>query len=172
LALILDKQPFGENGSLVYLFTKELGFVEARAMGTRRIVSKLSAHLEPNCLSEVRLIEKNGFLLVDALRKEKKNFSWEILNILKKVSAVGEKDLKLWEKINPSGIKDSSTGQAQNDLSARFLLDHMGFNPKYVKCSVCGEKEGQKVFYLNNQEFICGNCLMALKVSRDEVVYI
>jgi len=159
LALVLDKESRGEYGNLIHIFTKELGRIEARTWGSRKIVSKLSPHLEPNFFSEIRLIEKNGFLITDALREGKKNFSWEVLTILKNISAPIEKNEEIWKKIE------------EGEMEKEFLLKHFGFDPKFSGCSICGNFY-PKVFYLKEQEFLCGNCLLSLKVPIDEVIYI
>ena len=58
---------FTEADSLITFYTKDFGKVGAKAKGAKRIVSKLSAHLEPLNFVLVRLIEGRGFQIADAL---------------------------------------------------------------------------------------------------------
>ena len=58
---------FTEADSLITFYTKDFGKVVAKAKGAKRIVSKLSAHLEPLNFVLVRLIEGRGFQIADAL---------------------------------------------------------------------------------------------------------
>ena len=82
-ALILDREPLGETDSYIHLLTAEYGKLSAKAKSLRKITSKLSSHLEPNSISLIRFVGKKGLHIADALKLHKKNYSWNILNLLK-----------------------------------------------------------------------------------------
>jgi len=70
-AIVLDREELGEFDSRIFLYTKILGKVAARAQSARKITSKLSAHIEPLNLVNARLVYGKNFQLVDALRFQK-----------------------------------------------------------------------------------------------------
>jgi len=159
LALVLDKEIVGESDSEVHFFTEKLGRVTARAIGARKILSKLAAHLEPNSVSFIRLVEKKGFLVTDAIKEKNLNFSFKELLVLKNGTAEFEKDQFLWEKIN------------EGKFSVNEMLKHFGFNPKFSACSFCGE-EKPDFFYLKIHEYVCGRCVFNLGILGEEMVNI
>lgn len=54
--IVLDKQPWGERDSKVFLYTREYGRLDAIARGSRAILSKLNGHLEPFNSVELMII--------------------------------------------------------------------------------------------------------------------
>ncbi|MDO8574288.1 MAG: recombination protein O N-terminal domain-containing protein, partial [bacterium] len=70
-AIVLDREPSGETDNRFSIYAKGFGKIVARGKSTRKITSKLSGHLEPGNLVKVRLIEKNGLQVVDALKSGK-----------------------------------------------------------------------------------------------------
>ena len=70
-AVVLDRLANGDlNGRVVFL-TKRFGKLVGKARSIRKITSKLSGHLQPGNLVQVRMIEKNGLQIVDALKKSR-----------------------------------------------------------------------------------------------------
>ena len=59
-AVVLDKETSGDLDIRVSMFTKKFGKLKVRAKSARRIVSKLSPHLEPGNVAQVRIIEKSA----------------------------------------------------------------------------------------------------------------
>lgn len=159
MALVLDKEPIREFDSEIHLFTEKLGRVTAKAIGARKILSKLSAHLEPNSVSFIRLVEKKGFLVADAIKEKRLNFSFEELLVLKNGTAEFEKDQFLWERIN------------EGKFSVKEMLKHFGFNPKFSSCSFCGEGKPE-FFYLKRHEYVCERCVFNLGMEGEEMVNI
>jgi len=156
-AVVLDKEPFGEMDVKVSLFTKKFGKIVARAKSARKITSKLSAHLEPGGLVKVRLVEKNGFQAVDALKIAKINISLFNLFLLNKVLAEMEPDFSIWQIL------------VSNDFNWRKILKILGWDPKEAVCSKCG-KSRTAAFNFLNQEFFCQMC--ASQFSSDELISI
>lgn len=117
-AFVLDVQPAGEYDARVFLFTKELGRVTARAKSIRKINSKLAGHLQPLMLSTVRLVEKHGFQVVDALmlrdlRKgvEPKNIR-ELLEVARTIYETTSEHLRepaLWSLLEDGDILNRRT---------------------------------------------------------------
>ncbi len=53
---VLDRLPFGEGNSFIYLFTRDLGLVGASARSVRDIKSKLRYGLQNFCHSKISLV--------------------------------------------------------------------------------------------------------------------
>jgi len=149
-AIVLDKEPSGEYDVRVHLYTKELGRVVAKATSARKITSKLNAHLEPLNLVDVRMVNKNSFQIVDALRKNK--ISPNFLNIVKatkELTAENDFDYSLWTVLTALIQK--------NQPNMGVVLSVLGFDPKFANCEMCG---GDCHFFsLINQGFYCKNCV-------------
>lgn len=173
-AFVLDKENAGEMDSLVYLYTKNLGKVIAKAKSSRKITSKLGGHLEPLNLVKIRLVEKNGFQVVDALAIKKflagkpafliAKFL-RIMKFIKEMTFECQTDFQLWLL-----LKKILTGpSADEKIIYRSLLKIMGFNPKFAECSQCRKKEAT-AFSPEEQKFLCRKC--AFKVPKNGIILI
>jgi DNA repair protein RecO len=165
-AVVLDKENAGELDSLIYLYTKDLGKVVAKAKSSRKITSKLSGHLEPLNLVKVRLVEKNGFQAVDALALKK--FSAKFLRVaefIKEMTFECQADLKLWLLIK----KILAKPEIEEKIIYRSLLKALGFDPKFAECANCRKKEAY-AFSPEEQKFLCRKCSM--KIPKNEVIFI
>ena len=165
-ALVLDANNVNELDKLVYLYTEELGKVVARAKSARKITSKLAAYLEPLNFIRIRLVEKNGFQIVDALNFDKITVSPQNLAIsrfIKEMTAELQPDKKLWRFIRQS---------AQKNFSYRPLLKILGFDPDFARCHIC-DSPSVIYFFKNDQIFFCQRCLSrGSKIPKDEIVLI
>jgi len=184
-AIVLDKEDVGEMDSLIYLYTKDLGKVIAKAKSSRKITSKLGGHLEPLNLVKVRLVEKKrlpnsrqGFQIVDALvikrflagRLAPAFLTAKFLRVMKFIKEMTfeyQRDLQLWLLIK----KILASPAADEKIIYRSLLKVMGFNPKFAECAECHRKE-VRAFSSENQKFLCEKCFTALKIPKNEVVLI
>ncbi len=59
-AIVIKRQSYRENDSLVLVYTKEAGLLELLAKGTKRPRSKLAGHLEPITLAEIMAVRGRG----------------------------------------------------------------------------------------------------------------
>lgn len=152
-ALILDKTVSNETDLIVDLYTKELGRIKAKVTSGQKIVSKLSPHLEPLTFSLVRLTEKNGFTVADALTQNKiKPFS-QALRLLASV-----RELVFFEEIDPKlwfWLKKSLN--AKSPIIFSQFLKILGYDPKLAKCQKCHSKF-IKYFLATDQIFLCQRC--------------
>lgn len=146
-AVVLDTEPQGEADTKVFLYTRELGKVLARAKSVRKITSKLAAHLEPLTLVKLRLIEKNGFQIADALMADRLPASHlKILALINGLTFEGEPDYHLWSLIK-SGVNSPSA-----------FLKILGFDPLLATCALCS-RANPEYFSFGDQSFFCKSCL-------------
>ena len=147
-AIVLDKDPVGEADSQIYLYTKELGRITARAISARKIVSKLASHLEPGNIIQVRLIQKNRFHAADAVQTgtfPKNSDSLAVLRLVKDLTGEGQQDPEMWELLK-SG---TATG-----ISALSVL---GFDSQFAVCENCGNEKPSH-FVFGRLEYYCMSC--------------
>ena len=156
-AVVLNKEPNGDLDARVSLFTKKFGKLVAKAKSVKRIVSKLSAHLEPGNLIDARIVEKNGLQVVDALKKSRLPINPSHLYFLDCLLPEGEAEPHIWAML------------LSGDFSWPSILKILGWDPKTASCAGCNSKQ-VSAFDIRSQEFFCHSC--SLKLSQDELLYI
>lgn len=162
-AVVLDRFTTGESNSLVILYTQDLGLIKASAKSSRSLKSKLSGHLEPLTLAQVRLVKKNQFTIVDALAI--KNFSSllgrsqvshaqtlqrqrELLSIFKFIAqsaALEQPDQELWMLLE------------QGKVFTKDILKVLGLDPAHAICNQC-EAPNPTHFLINEGYYLCAKC--------------
>ena len=156
-AIVLDKDTSGDMDIRVSLFTKKFGKLKARAKSARRIVSKLSPHLELGNVAQVRIIEKNGLQVVDALKQRFLPILPSNLCFLNQIISDGEPDLRLWQSI------------VFQDFKWARILEILGWDPREAACALC-TREKPAFFSVFKQELFCGGC--ASKLGKSALLYI
>lgn len=165
-AVVLGQKPSGTQDRIVNLYTRDFGRLEARVVGGRRIVSKLSPHLEEGNLVEVRLVEKNKFILADALLKKrfgKTPAVFEVLFLLKSLSPELAPDLRLWHGF--------LQGLERRNLDKKTLLKFLGYNALFARCENCESRE-IGYFSVTDQTFLCRRCFNKMPSRRFETISI
>ena len=165
-AVVLDKEDLGEQDSRVFLYTKDLGKIAAKATSARKITSKLAGHLQPFNLITARLISKQnffdgkGFQLADALSIDNsKNLKSDpellseaikTFDLIRRSIPEGVPDRELWEFLG--GILNK---EAPAHLSNALQI--LGFDSAYAVCELCdNSKPGY--FFPKNNFFVCQSC--------------
>lgn len=156
-AVVLEREPIGELDFRVSFFTKRRGKMVAKAKSARKILSKLSGHLVPGNIADIRLIEQSGLQVVDALKKGTIPFVEPDLQTLSAILADGEADLPLWRQLE------------EGKFSWRETLKTLGWDPEFAVCSLCAKRHPE-AFHLRAQEFFCRPCSSDSGVK--EVIYI
>lgn len=147
-ALVLDRQDSGEQDCRVYLYTKEAGKLSCKVKSVRKIVSKLSGHLQPANFVTARIVDKNGAQLVDALTAQKSEADPALIKnlfLVKDLAAEGEPDSDLWEFLQ------------KGNLETKTLLSFFGFDPAFAKCYSC-QNSNPDFFYPPDTSFYCRQC--------------
>lgn len=175
-AFILDVQEKGELDSLVTLYTCDFGKITAKAKSIKKITSKSAGHLQPLNFAKIRLVEKNGFQIIDALTSEScaklkinPDFFAKFLNIakfIKDATFEHHPDNRFWLVIKKVMGLDIIKDEI---IIYRGLLKILGFDPEFADCAVCELKE-IKFFLKDGHCFICQKC--ALKAPKDELILI
>lgn len=170
-AIILNIKPVNEQDNLVDLYTKDFGRIRARVTSGRKILSKLSPHLDPLNLVKVRLVEKKQFIVADTitldrfeeLRKSRTSLgaTLELVNVLRSLLFSSEPDLRLWHWLNLSLKK--------REFKYGEFLKILGYDAKSARCEICGSGNVSH-FSTDDQSFICYRC--HTKFPKTRLLYI
>lgn len=150
-AVVLAKNELKDADSRVSLFTRKYGKISARAKSARKITSKLSAHLELGVFTRVRLVEKKGFQVVDALKRSKLAFQPPDMHFLDVILPEGEPEEYIWRLL---------TGENGESFNRRKILAVLGWDPVVASCNACDRNE-VAAFHLKSQDFFCGACSLS-----------
>jgi recombinational DNA repair protein (RecF pathway) len=156
-AIVLRKDPLGGLDGRYTLFTKRFGRISAKAKSSRKITSKLAAHLEPGILTKIRFIDTRGTQLIDALKIDRVALPLGDLHFLSQLLPDAEPEPELWNLLTQKGFSWTET------------LGILGWDPESAECVICGEKH-PKYFYIPRQEFYCRT--HASKARKDAVIFI
>ncbi len=166
-AVILRKEPARELDLRVTMFTDQFGKITAKATSGRKITSKLSAHLEPGTLSFIRLAEKGGLQLTDALKQAKLPLTPQDLHALDLLLPSEEEDPNLWEVFTK--LAGDSAGNATWDWPQVLAL--LGWDPREALCEKCHVRRPE-YFALQSQSLYCAQCAATSRIPRDALLYI
>lgn len=158
-AVVLDREENGNLDAVLSIFTKKFGKLHAKAKSARKITSKLASHLEPGNLSQLRLVEKNGFQITDALKQARLGVSPPDLYCLNQLLPEAEPDLHFWEAL------------AGGKFNWQRILKILGWDPSLGHCEVC-RKEAPEFFHLKKLDFVCERCVATSRIPKSEVVYL
>lgn len=175
-AIVLEKQDLREQDSRVFLYTKDFGKIVAKATSSRKITSKLAAHLEPLNYVTVRLISKGdafegrGFQVADALllhqmRHSDAGFMRALLQAANAVNLLvpeAVRDNDLWLRLH--AMREQKAGVAADEL-----LRFFGFDPEFAECEFC-RRTIPNYFFPKNHFFICHICFLSSRIERKDLV--
>ena len=156
-AFVLDREPIGELDFKISLFTKRRGKLVAKVKSARKILSKLSGHLLPGNMADVRLVERNGLQVVDALKTGTAPSAVADLRRLSALLHEDEADPHLWKQLQGGAF------------DWHEVLAILGWDPTHAVCAICGHSHPD-AFHIRGQEFFCRQC--ALNVLEKELLYI
>ncbi len=193
LAIILKRQSYRENDSLVIVYTKKFGKLSLVARGTKKTQSKLAGHLEPISLAEIMIIKGKGHDYIgSALGKEaflnikddlnKLYYAGQAIRIFNRLIKDSQADerlfylLKNWlELINTVDVLDKERGELFLGFFVIRLLSELGYSPEMSNCLVCKQKitPGNNYFNLQSGGVVDKDCFQAnnnlIKISDDTI---
>jgi len=126
-AIVLAKTTAGETDGRIALYTEELGRIDVIAKGLKKIIAKLSHHLEPLNLIQCSIVSANNKHLTSALtinsflniRKNEAALFVALKNvgILNQAFSMPEPDKVLWKKLN-GFLENLDSLSLKNDVNA------------------------------------------------------
>ncbi len=170
-AIVLGFRDSKEHDKVFDLYTESFGRIRVRAPGGRKIVSKLSPHLDVMNLATVKVVEKNALTLTDAILEN--NFqslksnpvsfgkALRALRALSFLSPEAVPDQTLW-----NFLLDSLGAGTMNPVE---MVSVLGYDPRHASCELCGGKD-VAFFDEGNQGFLCEPC--SSKVKGNHLLYL
>lgn len=168
--IVLGNEPVNDQDRLVDLYTKDFGRLKAKVISGRKILSKLSPHLEPLNFVSLRLIRKNSFIVADAITVDRlvaarsdlaraAGALW-LLAAMRQILFAAAPDRRLW-----FWLRRSLTG---GRINYRQFLKLSGFDPDLARCESC-QSSRVRFFVFKDQSFLCSACRSQFAVN--EVIY-
>lgn len=183
--IVLRREPYNENDSRVFVYTRDFGKLDLIARGTQKLSSKLVSHIEPLNLCEIMVVRGKQYDYLGTIISEevfagvKDDYDKTVTagEILKLVNdAVKEKQaepeifllLQEFFKILNNG----------HILKSAFILKFLallGYAPELDKCVVC-----QAELTLDNNQFsfakggvVCQRCGMpdGIPISNEAIKF-
>lgn len=173
-AIILSRRDFGEADRLLTAYSREEGKVKILAKGSRKLKSKLAAHVEPFTNGKYFVAEGRSFYIlagVDATELYQENLedldlyksASYVCELLEMVTYENQKEEILFETTKKILLALPSLDSAKREVVLRFfeyvLLDSIGYSGDYVLCKKCHKKLPSQTNYRGNFEgFWCEKC--------------
>ena len=179
-AVVLNREDSNDADSRFSIYAKGFGKFFAKAKSARKILSKLSGHLEPGNLVKIRLVGNGSFQVVDALKFGKVEISSPDLYFLDRILPEQDFDFKIWEILIKGNTSTDSTrastelsrmsspqaslGQVAQNFDWCKVLKVLGWDPDHGACEIC--QLGRPAYFdLRGQGFICEDCVLKKTVG-------
>lgn len=180
--IVLRREPYNENDSRVFVYTRDFGKLDLIARGTQKLSSKLVSHIEPLNLCEIMVVRGKQYDYLGTIISEevfagvKDDYDKTVTagEILKLVNdAVKEKQaepeifllLQEFFKILNNG----------HILKSAFILKFLallGYAPELDKCVVCSRQlqPGGNSFSYAAGGVVCGGCRQGEPLLSDGAI--
>lgn len=172
-AIVLSHKNWGEADRMLWLYTRNLGKVQAIAKGVRKIRSRKAGHLEPFTCSNLLLARGRSFLIItqaetleayldlrtDLLRVGYAAYVVELLDRF----TYEEDDNQLVYRLLKDTLSRIDSEQTPYPAVRYFeihLLDLLGYRPELIKCLNCDSviQPEDQFFSISMGGVICPRC--------------
>lgn len=184
-ALILNRQDYKENDSLVTVYTPYFGKLTLVARGTKKAGSKLAGHIEPLTLADFMIISGKGFDYVgSAITREsylgiredlnKLYYAGRALNLFSRLVKENQSDERLFFLLERwlALLQDFPDFKRESgELTLAFftikLLAELGYKPEMHHCLECSKAivPGKNHFNLASGGLVCEECFEKGRLS-------
>jgi len=169
--IVIDREPVREFDEEFRLYSREFGYITARATSSRKISSKFSHHLNVLNRVKVRLVGANSLIIADAvlennfphIRKNSEEFvkALRVASLIRAFFPRGGIDEEIWDFLN----KDLERGE----INISNILSSFGYDAGTASCTKCGNAKTRK-FFIKDHSFWCLKC--GFKIPDSEILYI
>lgn len=185
MAVVLGRQAYRENDSLVSVYTKDFGKLTLVARGAKKPASKLAGHLEPLSLIDLMVIKGKSFdyagsaIVRRAFLKLKDDlnkiyYAGRVASLFDRLVKENQADpslfflfLKWLEAVDDYPVQDftKEAGELFYLLWAWRLLAELGYQPELRVCLSCRKKvpAGKNHFDLKGGGLLDDACFQAGK---------
>ena len=176
--IVLRRQDLGEADRILTIYTANHGKVRAKALGVRKVLSKLGGHLELFNIVDLSLVEGKGLDTITACRSHesfsnlrgnlrKTSLAYYVTELIDKLTLEREKDYRIYRLLKEVfGTLNQRTPQQTDKLylivrsfELKFL-SLLGYAPQLKKCLACGKliKPNLNYFSLKLGGLLCTRC--------------
>lgn len=172
-ALILRRRDLKERDKLLTVFTPDQGKISLRAIGAKKIDSKLGGHLEPFMLSDISIVPSKTISIVAGahcqhtftrLRSTVSGLhaAQYLMEVLDKLTLPAQPDPKIFTLMT-SGLDTLNQQQPLIFFTVQSLVlqlvSLLGFEPQVFRCSECQLGLDQStIFQIDNGGVVHGTC--------------
>jgi len=177
-ALILVRQDYKENDSLVTVYTPRFGKLILVARGTKKLSSKLAGHVEPLTLADFMIIGGKGFDYVgSAITREaylgirddlnKLYYAGQAVGLFNRLTKENQGDERLFfllikwlEILDAWGDFKRENGDLVLAFFTSKFLAELGYKPEMRRCLECSQalSPGKNYFNLLSGGVVCQHC--------------
>lgn len=158
-ALILRRRDLRERDKLLTIYTPSHGKVVVRAVGAKKIDSKLGGHLEPFMLSEVCVVPSRSIDILAGAQVQESfsqlrsqvpglHAAQYLMEVVEKLTPEAQADPRIFELLT-DGLRTLNQQSTLNFLTVQALviqlLSLLGFQPQLDNCSVCNQPTNHQV---------------------------
>lgn len=158
-AVVLDREDSNDFDSRFSVYAKGYGKFYAKAKSARKILSKLSGHLEPGSLVKIRLVGNGAWQVTDALKFGKISVDPPDLYLLNQLLPEADFDLAIWEELIGSPSSQAHSGRESQNFSWAKILRILGWDPEHARCEICKSADVSR-FVISGQSFACDKCAL------------
>lgn len=163
-SIVLSRQDFKENDSLVTFYSREKGKIFLVARGVKKINSKIAGHIEPISLVDLMLVKGRQYDYVGSIKSidnflniksdlDKLEIAFRILKIYKKLIKEGEADEYVFQLLCDSLYFLDRESDFDLNLFYNFFIIKfyycLGFSLFLENCVICRKKIISNDYYLN-----------------------
>lgn len=158
-AIVLAEDHSGESDSRYFLLTQKYGKCAAKGKSTRKITSRLAAHLQPGTLARVRIVENRDMHVVDALRVRSVAAPVPALSLICDLLPEWDADENIWESL------------LRDDFSWESALRALGWDPSHAVCGWCATGRA-RAFHIASQEYVCASCALSTRSAKNDMIFL
>jgi len=170
---ILKNKKYGETDSLLTIFTRKAGKINAIAKGARRPKSNLLAGIQPFCFSEFVLYKGRNLYTVSQcdskeifypLREDLKKLSYSsyLVELVEAVTIEGHTNNRLFNLFGKTLYLLKKDDVEINAIVRAFeikLLSYIGYTPQLTSCVHCNIKESLSWKFSSTEGgLLCSSC--------------
>lgn len=180
--IILKRQDFGEADKILTIYTASQGKIKAKALGIRKVLSKLGGHLELFNLVDLSLVTGKSLDTITACQTietfpnlkgnlRKTSLAYYAAELLDKLTLEKQKDYRIFRLIEEifTALNNKAPVEKKNFylLIRSFelkLLSFLGYTPELKKCVACGKLIKPELCYFS---VVLGGLLCSADKKQD-----
>jgi DNA repair protein RecO (recombination protein O) len=185
--IIIARRDFSEGDRIFWILTQDLGLIQALAKGVRKILARLSGHLELGNQVQLQLykgrtfytiieaqVEDSFFYLKDDLSRA--SLIYHFFELVKVFLPLEQRQTQIYHLLISclKALGCQSQPAVKIYFELKFII-HLGFGPEFYKCAFCNQKlkPDSNFFSFPQGGILCQSCSsedkMSIKISNQAI---